>query len=398
MDLVKSILVPIDFSDYSKGALKYAVEIAKKFNAKMCLIYVIEPVVYPSDFSMGQVSIPAIDNDAYERSQEELKKLAEQDIDSSIDVDVIIKSGKPFVEINEVVIRIDSREIENNLYSLRSDFINAVAAMLPDLKVESESLYNKWSDYFSRIDIHKDLQKLPEITNLQEKTKLSSRQIFSKYYAVKNQEILLSKYVIPAPFTGYIKSAGLIENSFVTRGQKLFLIEDVHNLEIAVPLLVDEFNQLEFSKNSKVEISSDNTDKVLKARLLRQDPVLDRNSQSLNVYVGFSNYDMVPEYLSGNYVNVKIIGKKLKNVAAVPRHLVNNDSFVYTLEEGKLAREKLNIVAVQKDKLIVANNFNNNLEIVTTILQKPLIGMPIRSMNNSVEVDSTQNNDSIAVN
>jgi nucleotide-binding universal stress UspA family protein len=101
MDLVKSILVPIDFSDYSKGALKYAVEIAKKFNAKMCLIYVIEPVVYPSDFSMGQVSIPAIDNDAYERSQEELKKLAEQDIDSSIDVDVIIKSGKPFVEINE---------------------------------------------------------------------------------------------------------------------------------------------------------------------------------------------------------------------------------------------------------------------------------------------------------
>ncbi|MBL1214088.1 MAG: universal stress protein [Ignavibacteriae bacterium] len=101
MDLVKSILVPIDFSDYSKGALKYAVEVAKIFNAKMNLIYVIEPVVYPSDFSMGQVSIPAVDNNAYERSQEELKKLAEQEIDSSIEVEVIIKSGKPFVEINE---------------------------------------------------------------------------------------------------------------------------------------------------------------------------------------------------------------------------------------------------------------------------------------------------------
>ncbi len=101
MDFVKSILVPIDFSDYSKGALKYAVEIAKKFNAKMYLIYVIEPVVYPSDFSMGQVSIPAVDHDSFNRSKNELKKLAEMEIDSTIEVEVIIKSGKPFVEINE---------------------------------------------------------------------------------------------------------------------------------------------------------------------------------------------------------------------------------------------------------------------------------------------------------
>ena len=101
MDFVKSILVPIDFSDYSKGALKYAVEIAKKFNAKMYLIYVIEPVVYPSDFSMGQVSIPAVDHDSFNRSKDELKKLAEMEIDSNIEVEVIIKSGKPFVEINE---------------------------------------------------------------------------------------------------------------------------------------------------------------------------------------------------------------------------------------------------------------------------------------------------------
>ena len=101
MDFVKSILVPIDISDYSKGALKYAVEIAKKFNAKMYLIYVIEPVVYPSDFSMGQVSIPAVDHDSFNRSKNELKKLAEMEIDSTIEVEVIIKSGKPFVEINE---------------------------------------------------------------------------------------------------------------------------------------------------------------------------------------------------------------------------------------------------------------------------------------------------------
>ena len=162
-------------------------------------------------------------------------------------------------------------------------------------------------------------------------------------------------------------------------------------------MLDDEFNQIEFSSNTRVEVSSDNTDMLLSAKLLRKDPVLDRNSQSLNVYVGFSNHKMIPEFLSGNYVKVKIIGKKLNDVAVVPRHLVNNDSFIYTLNDGRLGIEKLNIVAVQRDKLIVSNDFNKDIQIVTTILQKPLIGMPIKSIDNISEIDSTDINDSIAV-
>jgi len=310
-----------------------------------------------------------------------------------------LKNGT-FVKNGEVVVRIDSREIENNLYSLRSDFVNSVATLLPDLKVESKELYEKWFDYFSLVDIHKNLPTLPEISNLQEKIKLSSRQIFTKYYAVRNQEILLSKYIIKAPYTGYIKSKGVIKNSFISRGQNLFTVEDVYNLEIAVPLLVDEFNQIQFNNGTKVEISSDNTEVIIYGNLIRTDPVLDRNSQSMSVYVAFSNFKMIPELLTGNYVNVmiKITGKKLNNVAAVPRHLVDNDNYVYTLKEGKLDREKLNIVEFQKEKVIVANSFEKDLEIVTTILQKPLVGMPIKSLNHIVELDSTDHNDSVAVN
>jgi len=310
-----------------------------------------------------------------------------------------LKNGT-FIKKGELVVKVDSREIENNLYSLRSDFVNAVASLLPELKVESQDLYNKWFEYFSLVDIHKNMPDLPQISNLQEKIKLSSRQIFTKYYGVRNQEILLSKYRITAPFTGYIKTSGVIENSFISRGQHLFTVEDVYNLEIAVPLLVDEFNQIQLNNGTEVEISSDNTEKVLNGKLIRRDPVLDRNSQSLKVYIAFSNYKMVPEFLSGNYVNVNISGKKLKNVAAIPRHLVDNDSFVFTIDNGKLAKEKLEIVEIQKDKIIVGDNFDNGVEIVTTILQKPLVGMPIRSVIDIAEQDSIQatNNDSVAIN
>ncbi len=101
MNFIKKILVPIDFSDYSKNALKYAVQFSKNFSAKIYLVYVVEPVIYPADFSMGQVAIPSMDIDLHERAEEELKNLAQNFISADIEVETLIKSGKPFVEINE---------------------------------------------------------------------------------------------------------------------------------------------------------------------------------------------------------------------------------------------------------------------------------------------------------
>lgn len=98
--MINNILAPIDFSDYSKNALKYAVEFAKEFNAKLFLIYVVEPMIYPADFSMGQIAIPSTDIDLHARAEEELKNLAKS-IDASLKVETIIKTGKPFVEIIE---------------------------------------------------------------------------------------------------------------------------------------------------------------------------------------------------------------------------------------------------------------------------------------------------------
>ncbi|MFH1195884.1 MAG: universal stress protein [bacterium] len=104
---IQKILVPIDFSDYSKNALKYAINFAKLFNSKMYLIYVSEPMIYPADFSMGQVAIPSADIDIKDRAKEELESLAKNLIEPEIGVETIIKSGKPFVEIIETARELD---------------------------------------------------------------------------------------------------------------------------------------------------------------------------------------------------------------------------------------------------------------------------------------------------
>lgn len=98
---VKNILVPIDFSDFSKNALRYSVNYAEHFKAKIFLIYVVEPAIYPADFSMGQVSIPSLDIDMTTRAHEELVKLVETEVATHVESEIIIKSGKPFMGIIE---------------------------------------------------------------------------------------------------------------------------------------------------------------------------------------------------------------------------------------------------------------------------------------------------------
>lgn len=104
----KTILVPIDFSDFSKSALKYAVTFAQHYHSKLILIYVMEPVIYPPDFSMGQITLPTVNFEVDKRAKEELEKLAEAEIGSLVQVETVLKTGKPFVEIIETAKEVDA--------------------------------------------------------------------------------------------------------------------------------------------------------------------------------------------------------------------------------------------------------------------------------------------------
>lgn len=104
---IKKVLVPVDFSDYSKSSLRYAVNFAKHFNAELFLVYVVEPMVYPPDFSMGQIAIPSVDLEMDKRAAEELNNLAKKEIPAELKSKVIVKTGKPFVEIIETALAED---------------------------------------------------------------------------------------------------------------------------------------------------------------------------------------------------------------------------------------------------------------------------------------------------
>ncbi|RPI03461.1 MAG: universal stress protein [Ignavibacteriae bacterium] len=98
---IQRILVPIDFSEHSKNALKYAIPFAEKFKSSIDVLYVVEPTVYPADFSFGQIGFPNVEEELRTRGSDELENLLAKEIGGKVPARKAVRTGKPFYEINQ---------------------------------------------------------------------------------------------------------------------------------------------------------------------------------------------------------------------------------------------------------------------------------------------------------
>ena len=305
-----------------------------------------------------------------------------------------LKSGT-YVKKGEIICKIDPRQAENSYQSQYAEFMRVLVSFLAFTNIESDELYNKWSSYYNEIDITKPIKDLPEITDPREKNQAISNNIYTQFYAVKNAEIALSKHTIFAPFDGYLTSNGIVKDSYINFGQKLVNLQDVTHLEISVPLLLEDAKWIDFSNNPKVKVYWENDlDSWTYGKIYRKENQLDRNSQAINVFVSLENKALNHNLFPGNYVRVVIEGVTIPNIATIPRNIVNNDNQIYFVDDSsRLGRANVNVISMQGDFALIEKSLSDSLKIVTSILQKPLLGMPIEDMSNTiVENDTTTTN------
>ena len=95
---IRRILVPTDFSDEAKHALRSAVELARIGQSEVVLVHVIEPPVYPVNLGIGPVVVPPLEQDLRERLAQALEQLRQQET-GTLASRVLIRDGRPFLEI-----------------------------------------------------------------------------------------------------------------------------------------------------------------------------------------------------------------------------------------------------------------------------------------------------------
>ena len=94
---IKSILVPIDFSEVSQKALRYAVRMAEQFGSKITLLNVVQPVATP-DFAYHPLMLET--DKAKESAKARLDTLCRKlAVPSRLLEKTMVRFGTPFAEI-----------------------------------------------------------------------------------------------------------------------------------------------------------------------------------------------------------------------------------------------------------------------------------------------------------
>ncbi len=262
--------------------------------------------------------------------------------------DIPLKKGQTFKQ-GDLLIRIFNKEAFYNLQARKSRFLNSIANILPDLKIDFPKSYESWKAYFESITIDKDLEPLPEILSDKEKIFLAGRNILDEYFTIKSEEIRLKKYSIYAPFTGAYMEVLLEVGSIANPGSRLAKIIRTDKLELEVPVEIEDAKWI--NVNDKAEVVSRSGRDHWEGVVVRKSPFVDPGTQSINIFIAVNNSSDTQLY-KGQYLQAIFPGKTISNAMEMPRNAVFNRDEVFIVENDKLIKKRINILKYNEETLI----------------------------------------------
>ncbi len=96
---IKNILLPTDFSEYSKKALPYALSFASRYRATLHVLHVFEQRVHPSFYIVDKSTPFDLDDSLRGRALDALDEFVYPELRNQISFNCEVANGTPFVEI-----------------------------------------------------------------------------------------------------------------------------------------------------------------------------------------------------------------------------------------------------------------------------------------------------------
>jgi len=295
--------------------------------------------------------------------------------------DIPFKPAQSFSK-GDLLVKVDDRQARLSLNSTISDLMTALAAVLPEIKVDFPDEYQVWQDYFDSCQFDKKITSLPETENQRIRLFLSRFNVYKLYFSVRNLEILLDKHYFFAPFDGSIVSTALRVGSTVRNGTLLGDIINLEQLEIEMPVNADDVPWID--QQLPVEFTSTEISGRWTGKITRIGSDINTRTQTVQVY---ASIDKSPEssLLNGTFLQAHIPGKSIDSAIAVPPKAIYDDSYVYLIADGRLARRPVRILRWESKHVIVGGGIANGDTLVVEIMQGVAPGMPAQSRTVATE-------------
>lgn len=103
---IQKILVPVDFSECSRKALRYAIPFAKQFGASLTLLFVTQINYAVGEF--GMIDSPLMEVQVREAAEKAMAKLMHEEVADTVPTSVQTRIGRPASEIAAAAKELDA--------------------------------------------------------------------------------------------------------------------------------------------------------------------------------------------------------------------------------------------------------------------------------------------------
>ena len=230
----------------------------------------------------------------------------------------------------ETIISVDGTQEMATLKAQRSNLVNQVVCLLPDLKFDYPEAFEKWEAYVSSFDVDATTPRLPKADSEREKFFIAGQNISTTYYNIKNLEARLSKYRIRAPFSGVLTQTFVQPGALISPGQQLAVLTGQYNFELPLPVREEYVSLLKVGQT--LNLMATESGESYEGKLVRINPVVDPSSQSIMAYVQVRGKGLT----EGMFLEAMLPLEPYPNAIQIDRKLLVANKYVFGVENDSL--------------------------------------------------------------
>lgn len=274
------------------------------------------------------------------------------------------------------LIKIDDSEARLALLAQKSNLLNAITQLMPDLKIDYPESFAHWEKYLDAFNPEADIQSLPQPLNDQEKFFIASRNLYTQYYNIKSQEERLSKYIINAPFAGVITQTSINPGAVVRAGQKLGELMNTSNYELQATVSLSDLKYIQ--PGNSVTLTSGDVDGEWDGRIKRINNQVDPGTQTVKVFISVNGQNL----REGMYLRGDIVASSIDNAVSIPRDLLVGQESVYLVRDSVLELTPVQVVKITPNAAIV-RGLPEGAPLLKELFPNAFDGMKVKVEENS---------------
>ena len=262
--------------------------------------------------------------------------------------EVSLKKGASFFK-GDLLFTIYKDEAELDLQGKKSRFMNTLANLLPDIRIDYPAYEKLFTDFFNAVNIYEDLPPMPEINNEKLKVFMASRNILDEYYGIRRDELRLKRHNVYAPFNGTYSDVFLEAGAYTNTGGRVAHAIQTDVLELEVP--VKRSDAIWINRGDKVLVMRPDDKSEFSGEVIRKGSFIDEATQSQAVFIRLESTKDRP-LLNGEYLVATFPGHQIEGTMEIPRNAVFNTDQVFVVNNDRLEKHTIDILKLNERTLV----------------------------------------------